>query len=84
MGARTCMVNLSDDGLDLCKESAAYKAWVANCSICWLMDCPECVGHPVCIKHGAELRTESDALKDKGKPADLVRICSLAGGRPTS
>ena len=83
----SCMVDLNaekwtgpakDYQVDLCPEPAAYRAWIADCFMCWLSDCPECAGHPVCIKHGAELRAESEALKDKGKPAVLVRISSLA------
>jgi hypothetical protein len=80
-----CMVDMNTDKwtpgtayqVDLCKEPAVYRAWIAGCNLCWLCDLPECAGHRVCVRHGAELRTESEALKDRGKPADLVRICSL-------
>jgi hypothetical protein len=40
-----------------------------------LCDFPECIGHPVCIGHGADLRVT--ALNDKAGPAELVRICNL-------
>jgi len=82
----SCMVDLNADKwtpgtdyqVELCKEPPAYRAWIAGCSICWLSDCPECAGHLVCVRHGADLRTESEAMKDRGKPAELLRICSLA------
>jgi len=80
--ARECMVNLNagpgGTGIELCGDPAVYMAWIASCALCWLCDFPECTGHPVCIKHGAQLRAE--ALDDRDGPAKLVRICST--GRP--
>jgi len=75
-----CMINLNagnDQPLEMCAGPVAHQAWIANCSLCWLMDDPECKGHPVCVTHGAELRVES--LQDRNETARLVRLCTARG-----
>jgi len=83
MTAAQCMINLNADrdlpGVELCGEPPVYRAWIGGCSICWFSDFPECAGHPVCVKHGAELRVER--LRDCSETASLVRLCSLEGSR---
>lgn len=79
MSETTCMINLNAEdaakGVDLCGEPAIYAAWTENCNICWLMDFPRCTGHPVCVKHGAELRAE--LLRDGPERAEIQRLSSL-------
>jgi len=74
-----CMVNLNAGTTDnagvLCRQAAVYKAWVISCTICRLSDFPDCVGHPVCIQHGAEMRAH--AMPDSNEMTTLLRLCSL-------
>lgn len=73
------MINLNagerGSGVDTCGQEAAYMAWMTGCNICWLMDFPRCVGHPVCVQHGAELRARP--MPDRSEMNDLERISSL-------
>lgn len=80
-----CAANLNA-GVDIpatyCQSEAAYTAWTVNCSGCLEHDGrEECRGHPVCVEHGAALRTTG--LKDKkhgervAADAVLARICTL-------
>lgn len=57
---------------DPCGKPAAYRAWITSCHRCGLYGFGECVGHPVCVPHGAAFRQA--ALIDVGSPAELVRL----------
>jgi hypothetical protein len=73
-----CAVNLNSGKtgarIKECGQPAAYRAWTANCYGCRACDLPECRGHPVCVEHGAKLRT--DAMQERDEAAVLARISS--------
>ncbi len=71
---RGCAVKLLPVSAERCGGEPAYRVWTVNCGGCESFGLSECIGHPVCLQHGAALR--AGTLRDRGKTPELTRICT--------